>query len=185
MDDPTFFATAAEWRAWLEANHDRADEIWIGFHKKSSGEAGITNDEAVDQALCFGWIDGLVRGVDEQRWKKRFIPRRPGSHWSAVNVRKVAELTAAGLMEPADVAAWEARREDRTARASYEQKERATLGDYEAELRAHLGAAAFWDAQPPGYRHQTAYWVTSAKREETRRRRLAQLIELCAAGKRR
>jgi uncharacterized protein YdeI (YjbR/CyaY-like superfamily) len=184
-DAPTYFASAAEWRNWLEQNHASAPEIWIGFHKASSSESGITNDEAVDQALCFGWIDGLVRGVDDRRWKKRFTPRKPGGHWSAVNVAKIERLTAAGLMHPAGVQTWEARREDRTAKASYEQKERATLGDYEAELRANPEAAAFWDAQPPGYRHQTAYWVTSAKQEETRRRRLAKLIELCVAGERR
>jgi uncharacterized protein YdeI (YjbR/CyaY-like superfamily) len=185
VDRPNFFADGAEWRAWLERHHATAGEVWIGFHKVGSGRTGISNDEAVNQALCFGWIDGVVERIDERAWRKRFTPRRAGSHWSAVNVRRIAQLTEAGLMRPAGVSAFEARREERTAQASHERKQPARLDDaYERRLRANPAAAEFLDAQPPSYRRSVTHWIVSAKREETRRRRLEKLIECSAAGQR-
>jgi uncharacterized protein YdeI (YjbR/CyaY-like superfamily) len=184
LDEPVFFASGADWRAWLEQNHQTATEIWIGFRKRGSGRTGITNAEAVDQALCFGWIDGIVKRIDDESYRKRFTPRKSRSHWSAVNVRRVGELSEQGLMHPAGVRAFEHRRDDLTARASYEREQAPELGDdYERLLRADRAAADFFDAQPPWYRRAAAHWVTSAKREETRHRRLAQLIECSAAGR--
>jgi uncharacterized protein YdeI (YjbR/CyaY-like superfamily) len=175
--DPTFFETAADFRAWLEAHHEEADELWVGLYKRASGRASMTWPEAVDQALCFGWIDGVRKSIDELSYANRFTPRRPRSHWSAVNVRRVDELKRLGLMHPAGVKAFEARSDERTATYSYEQRHSAKLEPaQEHELRANKRAWEFFQAQAPWYRRVAVYWVVSAKREETRRRRLAALI---------
>jgi len=184
MPEPLFFPTPADWRAWLEANHEAASEILVGFHKKGSGRPSITWPEAVDQALCFGWIDGIRRRIDEKSYTIRFTPRKQRSHWSAINVARVAELRAAGLMTPAGLRAFEARRDELTAQASYERTTPAELAaEYDALLRANAAAAGFFDTQPPWYRRAVAHWVMSAKKEETQRRRLAQLIECSAEGR--
>jgi uncharacterized protein YdeI (YjbR/CyaY-like superfamily) len=146
-EEPTFFASAAELRAWLDARHAEADELWVGFHKRHTGRPCPTWAEAVDEALCFGWIDGIRKRVDDDSYKIRFTPRRPRSRWSAVNHDRVPELAEAGRMRPA-------------------------------------GMRAFFDAQPPSYRRAAIWWVVSAKREETRLRRLQTLIDDSGAGRR-
>ena len=183
--DPIFFTTPRELRLWFEANHETAAELIVGFHRKSTGRPSLTWPEAVDEALCFGWIDGVRRRIDETSYTNRFTPRKPRSNWSAVNIARVAELTAEGRMRPAGLAAFERRTEARSAVYSYEQRHLAELEPAErAALEANEAARTFWEAQPPGYRTTATYWVASAKRPETRARRLAQLIEDSAAGRR-
>jgi uncharacterized protein YdeI (YjbR/CyaY-like superfamily) len=181
--EPTFFATSAEFRAWLERHHDSATELVVGFHKRGSGRPSMTWPESVDQALCFGWIDGVRRRIDDASYSIRFTPRKQRSIWSAVNVKRMGELTEQGLVAPAGVAAFERRSDDRTAIYSHEQRKQARLEpDHEQRLRANEQAAAFFDAQPPWYRRAAIHWVTSAKKPETRDRRLNQLVECSAAG---
>jgi uncharacterized protein YdeI (YjbR/CyaY-like superfamily) len=174
---PKFFATPADFRAWLEKNHSRVSELQVGFHRKASGRPSITWAEAVDQALCFGWIDGVRRSVDDESYQIRFTPRRARSIWSAVNVARVEELTKLGLMQPAGVAAFEARRADRTGIYSHEQREAPKLTrPQKKRFRANAKAWKFFQAQPPGYRRQATWWVVSAKKEDTRARHLDTLI---------
>jgi uncharacterized protein YdeI (YjbR/CyaY-like superfamily) len=180
---PTFFATPADFREWLEKNHDRATELLVGFYKKSSGHPSITWPESVDQALCFGWIDGIRKGIDDVSYTIRFTPRKASSNWSAINIRRVAALTELGLMMAAGLRAFERRREDRSAIYSYENRPR-DLGPYEKKFRAKKKAWTYFSSQPPSYQRVAIYWVTSAKREETRERRLATLIDDSAHGKR-
>lgn len=175
---PIFFASPAEFRAWLDEHHARETELWVGFHKKGLGRVGITWPEAVDQALCFGWIDGVRKGIDADGYRIRFTPRRTRSIWSAVNVARAQELIDAGLMRPAGRAAFEGRAEARSAVYAYEQGEGVALGEaFERQFRADEAAWAFFQAQPAWYRKTATWWVVSAKQEETRRRRLATLIE--------
>jgi uncharacterized protein YdeI (YjbR/CyaY-like superfamily) len=181
---PIFFATPVKWRAWLEKNHDSKSEVLVGFHRKSSGLPTMTWSEAVDQALCFGWIDGVRRSIDETSYYNRFTPRRPNSNWSAVNIKKVEQLTKQGLMHPAGVAAFERRTKERSKSYSYERANAKLNASYEKRFRARKGAWAFWESQPPGYRRTAIWWVVSAKREETRERRLTTLIEDSAKGRR-
>lgn len=182
-DGPAFFTSPAEFRAWLERHHEDSRELIVGFHKKGTGRPTMTWSEAVDQALCFGWIDGVRRRHDEGSYTVRFTPRKPRSTWSAVNVAKVAELERRGLMRAAGRRAFAARTDERTGIYSHERKEAATLPeDYERRFRANDEAWAFFQAQPPGYRRTAIHLVVSAKRETTRERRLAQLIEDSAAG---
>jgi uncharacterized protein YdeI (YjbR/CyaY-like superfamily) len=180
--EPTFFATPDDFRAWLEEHHETESELLVGFHKKGSGRPSITWPEAVDQALCFGWIDGVRRRVDETSYMIRFTPRKKASRWSLVNARRVGELREAGLMRPAGIAAFEARSE--TGTYSYEQRDAAAFDpERERRLRANAAAWEHFCAQPPWYRRTATHWVMSAKREETRDRRLARLIEDSAAGR--
>jgi uncharacterized protein YdeI (YjbR/CyaY-like superfamily) len=176
-EEPTYFATPADFRAWLEEHHESARELWVGFHKKTTGKASITWPEAVDQALCFGWIDGIRKSVNADSYMNRFTPRRPRSTWSAVNIRRVGELTAAGLMRPAGIAAFEQRTDDNSAIYSYEQKDVKLEAEYEERFRANQAAWSYFQAQPPWYRKTATRWVMDAKREETRLKRLATLIE--------
>jgi len=183
--EPTFFATPAEFRAWLEEHHETETELLVGFYKKTSGKPSITWPESVDQALCFGWIDGVRRSLGEEAYTIRFTPRKPRSNWSAVNVQRMRELIDEGLVHPAGMAAFERRSDDRTAIYAYEQRKNAQLPpEYERRLRADAAASEFFDAQPPWYRRTATHWVISAKREATRERRLAQLIEDSASGRR-
>lgn len=181
-DGVVFFATAVEFRSWLADNHAVVTEQWVGFWKKATGVPSITWPESVDQALCFGWIDGLRKSIDEDRYKIRFTPRRPGSYWSQVNLRRAAELIELGSMQPAGLAAYEARDADRDDRYSFERENPALSEELEREFRAHPEAWSFFESQPPGYRRVATHWVISAKREETRARRLRTLIEDSAAG---
>jgi len=178
-----FFKTPAEFRRWLQTHHAKSDELWVGFHKKASGKPSLTWPESVDEALCFGWIDGLRKSVDATSYRIRFTPRRPGSIWSAVNIRRAKALIKAGRMTPAGLAAFRQRNEARSVVYSYERSQ-AELGEgYERKLRANKQAWSYFQAQPPGYRKTAAWWVISAKREETRLRRLQILIDHSAAGR--
>ncbi len=183
--DIVYFASPADFRAWLAANHETATELLAGFYKKGTGRPSITWPEAVDQALCFGWIDSVRRRIDAESYVNRFTPRKPTSNWSNFNIARVAELTAAGLMQPAGLLALAARQQARSGVYSFEQGQPQTLPpDLEASFREHATAWAFWEAQQPGYRRSAAWWVVSAKQEATRLRRLATLIDDSAAGRR-
>jgi uncharacterized protein YdeI (YjbR/CyaY-like superfamily) len=180
-----YFETAAEFRDWLEENHATATEIGVAFHSQASGKPTMTWSDAVDQALCFGWIDSVARRLDGTSRVQRFSPRKPKSNWSAVNIRKVADLTARGFMTPAGAAAFARRQETRSAVYSYENRHLAALDlDGEALFRANATAWEFFAKQPAGYRQTAIYLVMNAKREETRTRRLAKLIADSAAGRR-
>jgi uncharacterized protein YdeI (YjbR/CyaY-like superfamily) len=183
--DAIFFSTPAEFRSWLEEHHESAAEVWVGYYKKATGRPTMTWSQAVDEALCFGWIDGKVQRIDDERHRQRFTPRRPSSNWSAVNIAKVAELRAEGRMTPAGEAAFAARRDDRSAVYSYERRhEAAFAADQQAALRANEAAWAWFGEQSPSYRQLATFWVVSAKRPETRARRLATLIDCSAQGRR-
>jgi uncharacterized protein YdeI (YjbR/CyaY-like superfamily) len=180
-----FFETPAKFRAWLAKNHATATEIGVVFHKKDSGKPSMTWSDAVDQALCFGWIDSIARRIDDTSRVQRFTPRKPKSNWSAVNIRKVAELTAQGLMAPAGLAAFARREEARSSVYSYENRHLAALdAEREAKFKARKKAWTFFAKQPPSYRQTAIYWIMNAKREETRSKRLARLIEVSAGGRR-
>lgn len=176
-----FFASPAKWRAWLEKNAATADEIIVGFWKKGTGKPSMTWSESVGEALCFGWIDGVRRRIDDDSYSIRFTPRKPTSTWSTINVAKVAELEAAGRMTDAGRVAYAARRESATGIYSYEQQGEITFDD--APLRADPTAWRYWSAAPPSYRKVVMHWVTSAKRPETRAKRMAELVADCAAGR--
>jgi uncharacterized protein YdeI (YjbR/CyaY-like superfamily) len=182
-DDPRFFATPAAFRRWLEAHHTKAAALWVGFHKRGSGTPSLTWPESVDEALCFGWIDGVRVSLDARRYAIRFSPRRPGSIWSRVNVRKVAALRKAGLMRPAGLAAFARRRPNRSGIYSFEQRPRAMPAKYAKRMKAKPGAWEFFRARPPSYRRAAIWWVIGAKQEATRERRLAILIRDSAAGR--
>src|SRR5260370_3363370 len=169
-----FFETPAEFRAWLAKNHDTATEIGVVFHKKGSGKPSMTWSDAVDQALCFGWIDSVARRIDDASRVQRFTPRKPKSNWSAVNIKKVGELTARGLMAPAGLAAFARRTEARSAIYSYENRHLAALDpEREKTFRAARAAWEFFSKQPPSYPQLAIHRVMNAKREETREKRRA------------
>lgn len=178
-----FFADGAEWRAWLEAHHDSAPEIWMGLHKKHVRPRGLTWEDAVPEALCFGWIDSKSESIDEDHRRQRWTPRKAGSTWSRINIAHVERLTAEGRMHPAGLAAFAKRREDRTGTYSFEQESAELAPHHEQQLRTDPAAAAFWDAATPGYRKTCAHWVASAKQEATRDKRLADLVSDSAAGR--
>jgi uncharacterized protein YdeI (YjbR/CyaY-like superfamily) len=175
--DVTFFASSDEFRQWLEQNHDTMQELWIGFYKKDSGKTGITYKEAVDQALCFGWIDGIRKSVDTLSYMNRFTPRKRSSNWSSVNIKRVGELTEMGLMHPAGIKAFTERDPRRSEMYSFERENVALDSAYEEKLRANEKAWSFFQAQPPSYRKPAIWWVMSARQEATRLKRLATLIE--------
>jgi uncharacterized protein YdeI (YjbR/CyaY-like superfamily) len=180
---PRLFKSASELRAWLEKHHAEAAEVWVGFYKKASGKKGITYSEAVDEALSFGWIDGLTKGLDEATWTIRFTPRKARSHWSAINIKRFGELKAEGRVRPSGLRAFEDR--DTTKRKySYEAPPQRLDPKYEKKLRVNRRAWAFWETQPPSYQRAARFWVMSAKKEETRLRRLGLLIESSRKGER-
>jgi uncharacterized protein YdeI (YjbR/CyaY-like superfamily) len=182
---PRFFATPADFRAWMKQHHKTAPELSVGFYKRHSGKPSITWPEAVDEALCFGWIDGVRHRIDDDSYRIRFTPRQPKSTWSAVNLGRIAELTKQGRMRAAGLRAFANRLEAKTGIYAYEQRREAALGAAdEAQFRARQDGWKFFTAQPAWYRHQATWWVVSAKRDETRRKRLAKLIESSAAGRR-
>lgn len=181
--NPKFFRNAQEFRAWLEKHHASAEELWVGFYKKGASRSGISYPQAVDESLCFGWIDGIRKSIDEERYMNRFTPRRRGSNWSDVNVKRIAALTAEGRMHPSGLAAFEARDAARSGVYSFENRDAATLDPaQEKRFRRNARAWSFFEAQPPGYRKTAIWWVISAKREETREKRLTTLIEDSANG---
>jgi len=180
---PLYFASPAEFRRWLDDHHATRDELVVGFHKRATGKPSLTWPESVDEALCYGWIDGVRKRVDDERYMIRFTPRRPGSVWSAVNIARVAELEKQGRMRAAGRKAFAARREDRSGIYSYERRDEAVFDDAtERRFRAKKRAWSNFEAMPRSYRQAVIRWVMTAKREETRERRLAQLIEDSAAG---
>ena len=185
MPEAVFFTTPGELRAWFEQHHESAPELLVGYWKKHTGRTGVSHTEAIEQALCFGWIDSIGRRIDEDRYQVRFTPRRKGSVWSTVNVAAVARLTEQGLMHPAGLRAFEERRPERVAVYSYEQPADARLDQAQlALLQRDDRAWAWFSAQSPSYRRAAVHWVVSAKRADTRDRRLQQLITDSAQGRR-
>jgi uncharacterized protein YdeI (YjbR/CyaY-like superfamily) len=180
--EPTYFADAAAFRRWLEAHHARAAELLVGFRKKSTGRPSIDWPQARDEALCFGWIDGVRRSLDDDSYTIRFTPRRPGSVWSRVNLARFEALKAAGRMTPAGERA-HAEGKERTDHYSYEKAPRRLAPAEEKLFRTNKAAWVDWEKRPPGYRRMALHWITSAKKPETRARRLASLIEDSAAGR--
>lgn len=175
---PIFFSTPSAFRRWLARNHAGATELWVGYYRKDSGRPSITWPESVDEALCVGWIDGIRKKVDDASYKIRFTPRRAKSTWSAVNIARIAVLTGEGRMQPAGIAAFARRDESNSARYSFENRASAKLSDTdEGEFRRDPVAWEFFLRQPAGYRRLAAWWVISAKRPETRRKRLERLIQ--------
>jgi uncharacterized protein YdeI (YjbR/CyaY-like superfamily) len=179
-----YFSTRASLRNWFARKHATARELWVGFHKKKSGTPSVTYPEALDEALCVGWIDGVRKRVDEDRYVIRFTPRKPGSYWSAVNTRRATALQQAGLMTAAGLAAFEARDPERTKKYSFERAAATFPPELERTFRGNRKAWEYFRQQPPSYRRTLTWWVVSAVREETRRSRLARLIRASAAGKR-
>jgi uncharacterized protein YdeI (YjbR/CyaY-like superfamily) len=179
-----FFATPADFRKWLEQNHQTAKELLVGYYKKGSGRPSMTWPESVDEALCFGWIDGIRRNVDEESYSIRFTPRRASSTWSAVNIGRVKELSEKGLMQPAGLAAFAARKESKSGIYSYEQRSAELVEPYAKKFRENKAAWELYQAQPASYRKAANWWVLSAKKEETRQKRLETLIEISAQGRR-
>jgi uncharacterized protein YdeI (YjbR/CyaY-like superfamily) len=181
---PLYFAAPAELREWLSRHHEDETELIVGYHKRGTGRPSLTWTESVDEAICFGWIDGIRRRVDDERYQIRFTPRKTGSIWSAVNIAKVAELTVQNRMTPAGVRAFAARRTERSGIYSHEQRADAALT--EEQITTFQADAAAWQwycAQPPWYRRATAHWVLSAKQQTTRDRRFGQLVADSVAGR--
>ena len=182
---PTFFESSAGFRAWLARNADSADELEVGYYKRESGQKSITWSESVDEALCFGWIDGVRTRIDERSYKIRFTPRGPNSIWSAINIEKVRVLEAAGRVTPAGLAAFARRGENKSRTYSYEQAKVAELdADQTREFKQHKAAWSHFQAEPPSYRHMAAWYVISAKRPETREARLGKVIAASARRQR-
>ena len=177
-----FFASADAFRRWLERHHGRASEVWVGFHRKDTGRTGLGYLEAIDVALCFGWIDGIRKKLDETTYTNRFTPRKPGSIWSRINIARVERLIAAGLMAQAGISAYEKRDAKKSGIYSFEQRPERFPPALEARFRAVPPAWAHFSEQPPGYRRLGMWWVISAKREETQLRRLQQLIDASKRG---
>ena len=181
---PRFFKTPTAFRKWLATHHTCEKKLWVGFYKKLSGKPSITWPESVDQALCFGWIDGVRKRIDEDSYKIRFSPRRSTSIWSAVNTKRATELIQEELMQPAGLKAFEVRKEYRSGIYSYEQRSAELVEPYARKLKRNKAAWNFFQAQAPSYRKMMNWWIVSAKREETRMKRLNKLIEESAAGRR-
>jgi uncharacterized protein YdeI (YjbR/CyaY-like superfamily) len=182
MREARFFRSQGEWRAWLEKNHATKTEQWVGFHKVGAEKKGITYKQALDEALCFGWIDAVRRG-GELTWSIRFTPRKKGSIWSAVNIRRVEELKAEGRVAPSGLAVYERRDPEKQKKYSFENRETVLAPAYETRFRADRKAWVWFEAMPRSYRHPAVWWVMSAKQEATRERRLAALIADSAAGR--
>jgi uncharacterized protein YdeI (YjbR/CyaY-like superfamily) len=179
---PVFFPTATDFRAWLEENHGTAAELVVGYYKVGSGKASLTWPESVDEALCFGWIDGVRTRIDEESYRIRFSPRRPGSVWSAVNIASAQRLIAAGRMTPAGLIAFEARKENKSGIYSYEQRRAELEEPYNSLLQQNEAAWNFFQSQPPSYRKGVSWFILSAKQETTRLKRLEKLIEYSVKG---
>ncbi len=183
MTGPVFFDSQEAFRAWLEKNHASASELTVGFYKKASDKGGLTPDQALDEALCFGWIDGVRHSLNDDAFTNRYSPRTRNSNWSPVNIRKFEALKAARRVHPAGQAVFDARDPERDLEYSASWTVALPV-EYEARLRANAAAWEFWEVQPPGYRRLATRWVTSAKQDATRRRRLATLIDDSAHARR-
>lgn len=173
---PKFFPTQEDFRRWLEEHHEKESELIVGFYNVKSGKRSMTWSEAVDQALCFGWIDGVRRKVDEESYSNRFTPRRAASNWSAVNIKKVEELTEKGLMKPAGIAAYEKRKDEKSAVYAYENELKKFSGEFQKRFEANEKAWRFFEKQANWYKKQMINWVMTAKQDATRERRLEKLI---------
>ena len=187
MPKPTnvrFFETSADLRKWFRANHKTSDELWVGFYRKDSGRRSITWPEAVDEALCVGWIDGIRQKIDAISYTNRFTPRRPGSTWSAVNIARVEALTGEKRMRPPGLAAFAERKTYKSGIYSYEQRPQTLPEPYAGLLRKHARAWTFFEAQPPGYRKLATWFIVSAKQDATRLQRFKRLRDACARGER-
>lgn len=182
-EEPIYFDSPAAFGRWLRRHHDSTQELWVGFYKKATGTPSLTWPESVDEALCYGWIDGKRKRVDDARYIIRFTPRRRHSHWSAVNLGRVEVLVQTGRMQPPGLAAYTARDVARCDADAYENRPRELPRPFLTRLQANPAAWAFYQDRPPSYRRAATWWVVSAKREETRDRRLQQLIDDSAAGR--
>ncbi|SRR5258708_29389264 len=181
---PMFFKTPAAFRAWLETHHADTPELWVGFYKKASGKGGITYHDGVDAALCYGWIDGIKKRVDDDSYTHRFTPRRARSIWSRINTKRVTELIAQGLVAPAGLRTFQQRDEKRSGIYTYENRAQPLAPAHEKLFKANKKGWAFFCAQPPGYRKLAARWIADAKKEETRLNRLQTMIDASAKGTR-
>jgi uncharacterized protein YdeI (YjbR/CyaY-like superfamily) len=179
---PRFFSSPEKFREWLEQNHDSATELLLGFHKKSSGKKSVTYSEALDEALCYGWIDGVRKNLDETSYTIRFTPRKPRSIWSNVNVKHVERLTKERRMRPAGIEAYARRDPKRTGIYAFENRPREFSPELEKAFRKNKAAWSFFEKQPPGYKRVIVFWVMEAKKEETRIKRFKQLVDLCEQG---
>ncbi|MBX3047952.1 MAG: YdeI/OmpD-associated family protein [Anaerolineales bacterium] len=182
--DPIFFASPAEFGDWLWANHAKAREVLVGYYKVGTGKPSLTWEQSVDEALCYGWIDGVRKSLGAESYTIRFTPRKAGSIWSNKNIASAERLISTGRMQPPGLAAYQARRAERSGIYSFEQVETGWGTKLEAEFQAHPTAWEFFNQQPAGYQRTMQHWVTSAKREETQLKRLARLIELSVEGRR-
>lgn len=178
---PKFFATQSDFRKWLEKHHDSAQELWVGYYKRDSGKESITWPQSVDEALCFGWIDGVRKSIDEDSYTIRFTPRRRTSNWSAVNIKRARELKKLGLMMPSGVEAFEKRDKNKAQKYSFERKNVTLARQYERSFRANKKAWEFFLSLAPSTRRPSIWWIMSAKKEETRLKRLDILISSSAA----
>ena len=178
------FFDAAEFRKWLETNHEKAAEIYIGFYKKATGKEKMDWSQAVDQAICFGWIDGVRRSIDAESYCNRFTPRKANSNCSKINIKKVEDLTTKGLMKPAGIAAFEKRKPEKSGIYSFENQPKKLAPEYEKRFKANKRAWAFFSAQPPGYQKLNMYRIMSAKQEKTQWSRLEKLVSASQSGKR-
>jgi uncharacterized protein YdeI (YjbR/CyaY-like superfamily) len=181
---PTFFSTPAAFRAWLERNHAKAEALWVGYYKKGSGKPSMTWPESVDEALCFGWIDGIRKSIDDVRYTIRFTPRKRGSVWSSVNIKRAGALIELGHMQPAGLEAYQARRENKSGIYSYEQRSVDLEEPYNRLLKKNKTAWSFFQTQAPSYRKAISWWIISAKKEETRLLRLEKLTAFSKKGQR-
>jgi uncharacterized protein YdeI (YjbR/CyaY-like superfamily) len=172
-----FFPSQPHFRKWFEKNHNKVDELWVGYYKKGTGKPSITWQESVDEALCFGWIDGIRKSIDEESYKIRFTPRRKGSTWSAVNTKRIKELIKLGLVKPSGFEAFNKRDEKKTNRYSFEQKEAKLPAVFEKKIKANKKAWKYFQTLPPSAKRVSTWWVISAKREETKLNRLDTLIK--------
>lgn len=180
---PIFFATQSDFRKWLKKNHDKESELFLGYYKVSSGKPSITWSQSVDEAICFGWIDGIRRSIDSESYVIRFTPRKPSSNWSTINLKKVEELTKLGLMAPAGIKVFEKRKLENRETYSYKNDSYKLTSTFEKKFKANKNAWAFFNAQTPSYQRVTIKWVATAKKEETRQARFQTLIDDCQAGR--
>jgi uncharacterized protein YdeI (YjbR/CyaY-like superfamily) len=179
---PTFFRSASDFRRWLERHHDSDDELWVGYYKKDSGRPSITWHESVEEAICYGWIDGIRKSVDDISYKIRFTPRRSGSVWSKINIRLARMSIKEGRMQPPGLKAFQAHRENKSGIYSYDQRRAQLEEPYNRMLKKNRAAWDYFQAKPPSYRKAICWWIISAKKEETRLRRLEKLIKYSERG---
>ncbi len=182
--NPVFFSNPSEFRNWLEANYQSVTELWVGYYRKETGKPSMTWSDSVDQALCFGWIDGIRKKIDDERYCIRFTPRKPGSTWSRINIAKVEEMTRQGLMFPAGLEAFRHRKENKSGIYSFENEIRDLPDEYAEIFQKNSTAWRFYSAQPPSYRKTMTHWILSAKQEATKMKRLERLISESEANKR-